>query len=128
MDIPKEIPYRLREALRVAVLTRCANDDPEGHSQQLQYAEAWIRSVYDWPLSVQRVKLPNDDSQSWLCELTIQRLVESGNVDLVLVEDLTRLSRSRAVLMDVLTHCAAAGVTVTSARDGLCFHPKAQSA
>lgn len=98
MDLPTEFSCPTHEALRVAVPTRCSNDDPNAHASQMQRAEAWIRSVYEWPLTVQRVELPSDHSQAWLCELTIQRLVASGDVDLIVVEDLTRLSRSMSVI------------------------------
>jgi len=108
--------------LRVTVFARSSAADRAGEkaiTSSFQSLKEAIRSIYDWPIEFLDLGVEGRGMEAdWLVTSRLIDRATSQECDVLVTDELTRLSRSRAELEDFLQMCIDAGVRVICTEDG----------
>ena len=108
------IPNDLDGPLPVMAVVRSA-DDARDIGPQRSRLESYVRREYDWPIEFKFVV----SSQFGSVDFTeLIELLDGGDWDVLILEDVSRLSRRCDELMDLVNMCAERNIRVIATNDG----------
>jgi site-specific DNA recombinase len=115
-------PRQPGRPLRVVIPGRISREtqDSESIPSQHQDAERWLRSVYDGPVDIVRL---GEQASGWLANRdsmeVIQKMIENGEVDLVLATELREIYRNPAFHWKFAQDCVDNDVRLILIADGV---------
>ena len=112
-------PNDLEGPLRVLAFTRLPRAAAafESSTANLARAGQWVRRRYDWPVEFHLCEDASPEVTAIDVVTQAGWLIEAGDWDVLVVDYLTRISRSAADLVEFVRHCLEHGVRVIGIDD-----------